>query len=315
MKKILVTALSFCLTLIMLSACAQPSAPALVMRAKWYDDLNIEMVEPILEVLEYQVSFKAPDTRPAVYLEDISGDYTVSLGVEDGCYLYSTSLNTSGVYAENQERVEFTDAVQTAVKFKGLDKSLSPVSSSKSYDGYGFSPFGNGISNRVVKYDFSYVINYDGQKAKVDFTKPISGVLNEQSYSKLGKKSIYLDNEQLLFAIRGFDLTEKFSQSFTCISPVDGKVQTVSVTTGETPFSQLEFKDFSQNGAVSDKTLPAIKIQVSLSAKMSGSPLVCYYAAEKGKDSSFYQRLLRMESTLPGEMGTLVYTLKSVTLS
>ena len=98
------------------------------------------------------------------------------------------------------------------------------------------------------------------------------------------------------------------------VNPLTQKLQKLIISAvDDTPYSEMELEELTENGAeAQNKKISVIKLQISLNEKMSGSPFICYFAARLNEQNEYFTRLIKMETTIFGELGTLVYTLKSV---
>ena len=121
----------------------------------------------------------------------------------------------------------------------------------------------------------------------------------------MGEKLSYLDNEQLLLALRAFD-TSTTSGNVNTYSPFTKATQKIGIsfTNEEEASAQLSI---SENGAeATQKKFKYRKATLSIKATNSGQSQTAWVATENRNV------ILRLETPYSFNHGKLVYTLKSI---
>ena len=128
---------------------------------------------------------------------------------------------------------------------------------------------------------------------------------------EIDEKYTYLDNEQLLFALRGLD--QKSSPSFYVYAPFSNKVQTIyarfdALTTGET----FSFNTEDGKGADTLRAISYYPVTLGIDEKNSGSTQTVWLAERTNASNNEYRNvILSMKVTLAYNVGTLHYSLQS----
>lgn len=318
MKKGLLLSVIMLAAVIAATGCSAGN-PSIFIQANWHSNNSHENVVFVDETLEYKVEYSDKDkTYNDLTVENFSGSYTTRLTVEsvDGVdtYKLTDSLNVSGDYVVGETRTPFADEVKTEVWFKGIVSKLTPVKSTRDYKGH--TPLANGtIEYYEYKYSTEYTDN-SGKATLVSCSENIKNKKESKTYNGLGKKSVYFDNEQLLFVVRAFDLKENFSQTFTAMIPLDERTYSVKVSVGSKPYETFNLKNaVKQDGALiaEDKYVSTIRTSIVLNETMNGKPYTCHYAVKSDEANfvNYNARLMKMEMPLVG-IGSYIYTLTSV---
>ena len=127
------------------------------------------------------------------------------------------------------------------------------------------------------------------------------------------KKYTYLDNEQLLFALRGLDPSSTSAPKFLVYNAFADVVQTIKVS-----FSSETGEDFEivKNGTTVKDTIPYYSADVSIDSKNPGATQTAWLAKAIDPSVNTYRNVvLRLEAPLSYNLGTLVYKLKSANFS
>ena len=313
-RKSIFSCVALFLTASFLTACVNTSQK-IIFSSNWQADNTVQQNE-LTETLEYDVTFeKASPIYDDYTLDYTNGKYTTNLKTEqlDGrtIYAYETKLEITAVYqfgSDNSESVQ--DSVYSLVKFEKSDKALRPISSHKEVLSH--SP-ANGADSPDKCYelfhysvDISYNENYSGETVIKDLKNPQSFKVNTEKYT-------CLDNEQILFALRGVNPSLSSSLKFNVYSPYVNATQSVKAT-----FATEEGMDFSftRNGAAIKETIQYYPVSVVLNEQNSGATQTAWITKSTGVQSNTYRNVvLRLETPLSYNLGSLVYTLKSATFS
>lgn len=272
------------------------------------------------ETLEYDVKYESNNISTPYTLDYTNGKYKTELvaSVEaDGrkIYTYKTELSITAVYTFNGEIVEFDDKTLTEVKFE-QGSSLRPISSRKEIVSHSpsesiSSVIPTEISDCYKQYDYTIETVYSGNGAgNCTVTKNGDNPFVTQDDFELDiEKLSYLDNEQLLFALRGLKAVASTSSTFMVYSPFTKngqKIQAVWSTKAGTQFNYL------RNGTAVKETIEYFPVNISIDSKNPGATQTAWYAATTDPQNNTYRNvMLRLEVPISYNLGTLVYQLSS----
>lgn len=323
MKKLSILSLCAVLPLALLAGCSG-GAP-LALQANWYLDPSVTSGEGTHETLEYAVSF-SPKTVDG-FSADYSGVYRTELkddeislpqgGTQRGYHL-DALLETDVTFTLNGLTGEtLHDTVRSHVEFFYADTRLQPVRSRKEYTTHVPIESPVSVSTCYIEYHYVYEIEYDGtDSAKETYTDLMpqqndggEAVLPdpvERTYS-IGGSNTFLDNEEVLFALRGLDMQS--AVSFCSINSAMGRVETVSVPT---PSAETRKVNFTMNGEEVDATIDVYKLSCAYSGKTPGQTQELCYAARPAEGANTYRCVLvYMKTPILRSLGDLQYELKS----
>lgn len=322
-KKKLGTILALTLGITCLSACTD-NDKNVVFGRYWQE--NATVMQDVDETLEYDVSFKASTGMNGLgytFTYD-NGKYVTALKSEKlgekTVYRYTTSLNIDVTYTKNGGEPETkSDWVETEVVFSTIGESLRPITSEKKFVSH--TPINSVPADSqscYVRYAYEVKTTYtdDGERGTSVLTTDFDDeekktVLEGQTFS-LGSKYTYLDNEQLLFALRGIS-AETSSTQVNIYSPFAEEKQRVQITFNDDDFGG-EFL-ISENGSeATKKTIPYQEVTVGLKETYSGASQTLWIAKPNDVSKNTYRNvILKMETPLSYNFGSLIYTLKSIT--
>lgn len=279
--------------------------------------------EQIDETLTYGVTFeKAAGYEALGYTLSYSdGTYVTQLKSEqlDGknVYRYTTALNIKVTYQYGtSEPVTLEDSIVTESVFLDAANNLRPISSSKKV--ISNSPNNGGASkveNCYISYNYEITTTYNenGKNATckiVNNAKPDAPVTQETAFSISTKKYSYLDNEQLLFALRGFP-SNSSSSKVQIYSPFLDTTQKINLS-----FSSEEGKEFTlkENGEDVKKNITYIPVSLTIDGNNPGATQKAWIAKTTNPQKNTNRNvMLQLETPLSYNIGKLVYTLNSVT--
>ena len=316
--------LALALPLALLCACNNTSS--LTFGAYWYGDTtNSNIFSGETETLEYAVSFVPAET--ADLRLSYEGTYTMRLGDEnrlvDGasvpCYHLSAELSVKATFTLGTESKSFEDSVVSDVYFLSVAEGLRPLESSKTV--ISTSPLNahpasldKDVAYHTFRYTTKIVYATDLSSAsfKLDNLDSDTDDNNEAVTLSLGDKGSYLDNEQLLFALRGLDMTS--SESFRTINPTKRMEEKIAFS--DTPESVLQPANFTLNGEEINMEIEARKLSLSYQSEASGQAQTFVYATHNSTAGNRYRHvLLSYEAPAVQSVGTVVYTLKAATFT
>lgn len=323
MKKIRLAGLLLLAPLTLLSACS--GGTPLSFTANWYRNTALGgSVNDTLEELTYEVSFTPAENDSSFSVEYDTGSYTTRLinaniALSDGStkegYIYTTELTISGRYRLGSEVSEdFSDRVSSSVSFLPVTDGLKPVKSEKEV--LSTSPLlslPETLEGAIETYHYTYDVSYD---AALTTATAVYTDLNAETPAPETREyaidgtTTYLDNEQILFALRGLSLSSV--ATFRTVNSVMGIVTEVSTGTSTTgPTSLKESVDFTMDGTAVKTEIDAVQVPIIYQSTPSGQQQNLVYAATTDTNNNTYRNvLLRMEVPVLQSLGTLVYRLK-----
>ena len=310
------------LPLSMLCACGGTIID-LSFNANWYRNTSLRAnLENTLEQLEYSVSFEE-NQKPGLSISYSDGVYKTELKngqveLDDSNregYIYTTDLFLNVCFEVNGSKSEvFADKVHTEVQFLSAADGLKPVKSYKEV--YCHAPLTASpatLSGAYEGYAFSYSVEYNDEltKAETKFCDLVTGSEKSKTFTLKGAGS-YLDNEQILFALRGVDLS--FGWSFRSINTVQNKREVLSVTNLGVNTAAV---DFEMDGTqVKLDELAAYTVSLGYSGSDVGQPQSLVYARTTDPAANTYRNvLLEMKVPVYYTLGTLNYKLVKATFT
>lgn len=315
-NKKLLTLVSAGLCTVLFASCSGGSSTTF--SANWYANTSTNIVvEGTGETLTYKVGMKedsSSNTSYSIFYTD--GKYTTTLSAETNngelVYSYQTKLTISVQYSYQSEVSDkFNDIITSKVLFKNTKSGLQPLYSEKNVESHSPNNSSSSLSGCYTYYKYSFVVDYEDNctVGKTTFTD-LSG---EESAEKkrdfsIGDKYTYIDNEELLFALRGVSLDS--SQQLQSYNTAAKAVQPVKITPSS---SETEEFDFVMNGQTGKKAIEYYPVTISYVADFPGSAQTAWYAkpGEKTSFNTYRNVLLRLEAPVSYGCGTLVYELKT----
>ncbi len=277
------------------------------------------------ETLKYKVSFEKSSGLDAVNygLNYSNGTYTATLTPlpDKSGYEYTTSLAIDVTYTLGETSETFTDEMNSTVIFKSSGSSLQPISSEKTMVCH--SPANVDGASKIeacyLKYEYKIETNYENDlsKGKTVITNLAATENNTttREFEIEDDKYTYLDNEQLLLALRGVSPSLNSAPTFLVYAPFTAAVQSIktsfSTTTSKTSFT------FQQNGNSVTKELSYREVSVSIDSKTPGATQTVWIAdkATNPLENENRNVILKMETPISYNLGTLIYELTEETYS
>ena len=296
----------------------------LTFNANWYRNTSLRSnLEGTLEQLEYAVTFDAADKHgfavsysDGVYKTELkNGQVELDDSKREG-YFYTTDLTINVCFELNGEKSEvFEDRVHTEVQFLSAADGLRPV---KSYmEVYCHAPMTDTpitLSGSYAENFFSYTVEYDDEltRAETEFCNLVSESKPQSKSFKLKGAGSFLDNEQILFALRGVDLS--VGATFRSINYVQNKPEQISFTNTGTKTAAV---DFEMDGTqVRLEELAVHTVSLSYSSSGAGQPRSLVYAQTTDPTANTYRNvLLEMQVPVYYTLGTLNYKLVKATFT
>ena len=270
------------------------------------------------EILEYDITFKAAEVSLVDYKVDYSnGKYTTRLEYVEAedLYVYTTALNITAQYTFNGETKSVDDSITSEVKFRSGEYSLQPVSSKKEI--VGSTPLTvtpETVDDCFTQFHYTLETTYNAdcsEGTSVITNIPAEGepYARDNDFEIEQKKFSYLDNEQLLFALRGIPNSTS-SATVLVYSPFANAVQKVSMSYATEESAEFTFL---KNGAEQKGLITYRPISLVLDEQNPGATQTVWIAKYEDATANKNRNvMLRLETPLSYGLGTLTYTLKSV---
>lgn len=334
MNKKRVAGLMLLLPLGLLAACGSSGPSTLSISANWYENTTTSHTDYSAEELHYAVTFTPPSVPGDCTVSYEEGTYNTSFETcryefEDkssaNIYCYKTSLNISGRYTyKGGASKDFDDFVTSTVYFRTAQDGLIPIKSTKEIKST--SPLANPTENAFCEevhiiYDVVYntASSYNAalQSAKVTATLPdAEGQKTADPVEvEIDCDGSYFDNEEILFALRGLDMSA--ISNFYTMDPRTNEV--VGVTYAGTPektaFTPTKDSPITVEEAAVEGEIQAYTLRFYYDTDRSGPQRTAIYAAKLSPRNTYRNVLLQLEDPIPNGYGTLIYTLRSATFA
>ena len=237
----------------------------------------------------------------------------------DKLYRYETtfSIDVQYVLKKTGETSEtFTDSVKTVAYFKGAANGLTPIYSHKEL--ICKSPVGSDVSKLnqcYVSYHLTTDIDYTAKKAASTIRDYEGTYLRKEKDAEFAEKTstftpssedyTYLDNEQLLFAIRGMGTS---ATSFSVYQAPERTKKKIDVTVGKKTGYTVKAGILGEK----EKNVHYRAYTLTYDSANPGGAQVAWIANTTDADDNTNRNvMLRLETPLGYNIGSLVYTLKS----
>ncbi len=273
--------------------------------------------------------------------EEIPEGYRTEESETENIYVYETSLTISGTYElrSNGAKKTFEDELVTKSYFRPAGKNLQPVYSYQKIKNTSPATLtASSIDSAFEQVDEVYETFYNKGCSQATTIKTVPGK-DGSTTSRIGLSSDYsnFDNSQLRAAIRAFTLSGGSSRTFYVVTPQNDNIQSVSASIG----SPVELNPLDQTQALiinalknapedyiffdgtiankqenqSDRNFRFNPVSLEINESLQGTtPTMWYSTVENNNVNSTRCVLLRMSTPLAFGLGTLNYTLKSLTL-
>jgi hypothetical protein len=174
------------------------------------------------------------------------------------------------------------------------------------------STAGATVNDCYEKYDYTVDITYNGAGGTVvvdnreidtDNTTPTAFEIEDSD------DYTYLDNEQLLFALRGVNPSINTSPNFQIYAALQNQTQIVNATFEKVETSKFTF---ALNGeAARERDISYYPVSLSLQQANNGQPQTVWYAKTTDAANNTYRNvMLYMETPVFANNGSLCYKLK-----
>lgn len=275
-------------------------------------------------------------TETPVTLPPAATDSNISAG-EDKVYRITmtfelpVSYTFKGETDADNKTYNFTDRITSEVYFKNHANSLSPLYSIKTYDTTDFR------SNIIRRYAYQTEVKWNNGRAQLiikDLTETKTEPTPDDNYRLITvdnsditikyKEGTVLDNEELLFSVRGMNLAENFNRTVGIFDTAYKSLQNTTVSCIKIepvtdPWS-LKIGTTESNYTNTSTFFTTI---IRSNSTYSGTATLCYYQIMnyEGEDETVTAEsnargwLIKMVTKLPNSLGALEYRLKSVEIT
>lgn len=309
MKKTRIAGALLLAPLFLFAACGAP-VQDLSFRANWYaGNTGDEHIVDTFEQLEYSVASSDESAvriqgTCVVTLKDKKLDFVSG---EPRGYELVTSTELTFTDGETQ----FTDMVTSTVEFLPAGKDLRPMRSEKTASAH--SPVNNGNGIHWEENHYTYLVEYDEDLRTAKATLSREGAMPiETEYSNLKRGGLYLDNEEILFALRGLSFTTSFN--FRSINPARPEYDKTALVGVSTPTDMTGTFSFEADGATITAE-NAVRVYLLYQEDNTGLQQTLYYAKAPGSVNLYRNVLLRADIPIAYGIGVLRYDLKKATFS
>lgn len=282
----------------------------------WYQDADIPTSSA--ETLVYDVHFKQSSGISQNFTVDYKGTMTTVLSkADEDKFRYESNLVMDVTYTLNGEQTTLQDTVYSWVEFKN-DKALSPIASHKEIVNH--SPVNatvDALDKCYVKYAYTLDTTYADDLSSGS-TKLVNNETEDAKNNtfELENKLTVIDNELLLLALRGINPATYPNPSFAVYAPFTNAVQTVkaSFSTKEEGTEFTFKKDLEEEKK--SRVINYRAATLSIDDKNPGQSQTAWIAETSDFKSNTYRNvILRLETPISYNLGTLVYELSSAEFS
>jgi hypothetical protein len=290
--------------------------------ANWYYDTTTKNTSENVETLKYDVTFEKTEGlfEKSYLVHYDNGTYVTELKTTtangETVYEYKTELSIPVTFehrASGEVSETFTDSVVSVVRFKPAVSGLAPVYSEKTMKCH--SPVGAeaaSIDSCYIAYDYTVSVTYDGTAASYKIADTEENVI-EKTFTASQKDYSYLDNEQILFALRGMPAS---SQKFVSYSPLTRAMQTISVSVGDKKGLETEFKLNGATNPTAKKNVSYYPFTLKINSKTPGASQEIWVAETTNPLQNTYRNvILKMKMPVSYNIGSLIYTLTEATFA
>lgn len=298
-------------------------------QTNWYRNTSLgDALAGTNEQLEYEVTMSESTPQSGFSVQYTNGVYKTSLvnstvqmdtRSTEGYVLESTLEMDVSFTLNGQSTEVMHDSVTSHVEFLPVGAHLCPLSSVKTIHCHTPNNGPASLDGCFTEYHYSYAIEYDDRltTAKVtysDLMEDAGGNTPEPTVKEVSieGKGTYLDNEEILFALRGMNFS--LSPTFRTYNTTMGSVQ--SVVLRQSTKEVAESVDFERDGAqFRAEALAAVEVHPGYSNNI-GLPRVIVLAKKTSDTNNENRNVpLRIETTILRNLGTLRYTLKKATFT
>ncbi len=274
--------------------------------------------EPTNEVLEYKVEHEGNDSNQYYKLSYSDGMYitTLTKGANDEPLTLKSEFSIELTYEYGGLTKKVEDSVISEITFMpGLSGMLRPIRSKKVLQTHSPSQSEpQKLEDCYVAYSQTVETTYNA-----DCTKGTSVITNHNSGKETKTdfemedldKYTYVDNEQLLFALRC--MTPSSTAKLMVYSPFDS-MQVISTSFGSAKTAKLE--NLTINGETKEHEIPYYPVTLKIQKEHSGGSQTAWIAKTQDTENNTYRNIMiKYIVPLPLSFGEFHYTLTSATFA
>lgn len=319
MKKFAFAALLLAAPLV-LTACGGSASP-LVIESNWYNDTKLgDNIAGTYEKLVYTVGTDGgrPVVRDGYSVFYTDGTYTTELNTkqsafEDGTeafvYTLTQDLSVKIVFSYGTATHEYTETSHSYVEFLSVAQRLRPVASFREVSCH--VPTSYPAADRLCEeYHYSYEVKYDPSTtaAKVIYKDLAASTERTDTYELEGDGT-YLDNEEIMFALRGV-------YSFTAFRTFNTSMgRVMDVESRENKTNEIRHFVYTRNGTPFDGDLDTYQYEIGYGGGVGVAATLLYAAKTNDIGNEHRNVLLNMKLPVLNGFGSLSYTLTEATFN
>ncbi len=321
-RKTITTAISAVLGLSLLSACG--TNYKVTFYDFWKKSIETTILQTVTETCAYDVSFTAGandsytvnyqnGTYKTTFISETNGNQTQ--------YTYKTEMTVQVQYKVGEQTSAWLDDSMTStVKFQSSQNGLKPISAEKRGKTHSPTAITAGtLESAYVYYDLTVKTDYseacDSATTTITNNEKTENNVQTNSFSIKHDTYNYLDNEQLVFALRCVDPAASSAQRFQVYAPFNQGIQTIYANYGTEATADFEV-DIDGNKATRKITYYPTTMKIGSQGNNSGATQTLWIAKTDNPQNNTYRNvILRQETPLAYNLGTLVFNLKTVTFA
>lgn len=289
----------------------------------WFKD-SLTKEANFFEQAEYIVTSKPSESGYSNYKVDYTGNFTTTLeySATENIYTFATKLEVTAIFALGETTKELKDTATAWVKFDGEGNALRPLSSYKKMLCH--TPLNGTFESVETCYatvDYEYSADYEKNELKGNCK--ITNNRNEEIDMDLSntfdflKNYTFIDNEQILIAVRGFaaDTVSATVSTYSAFAESMQKVKFSFTDADENASETFNYTLISADGTENTATKNVLcrTAKISLDQKNPGATQIVKFAKTKNASDNDYRNLiLQITTPLAYNMGEIYYTLKTV---
>lgn len=316
-KLIAVAVCTACAGATLLSSCGEVKAS---IEPAWYKNTTLNSnISNTKEVLTYKIDFEkgSNNTVTASYSNGVytttlvNGIYTWENNEVENVYIYTTEMSVDATFSANGQSVTYTDTISSEVIFSNAENSLKPIKSEKKAKTH-FPMYASisSVETEIAEYEYTVTNTYNSS-----CTKGVSVYKDNDTEKKtefeIEDDLTFLDNEQLLFAIRGLSLGANASHSLRTYDSSSKLVSEIIVSNKSVSTLTPTFTLGAEKTPIAEP-ITYNEASVKVNATQSGVEQICYYAAKTSATNNLYRNVMILNKvTMPYSIGTLVFSLEN----
>ena len=308
------------MSVMLFASCTTPSKKV-KFSENWYLDTTYSIKENVNETLTYSVTFEAgsnADTQyrslhynEGVYTTTLVSEYSDTLG--SYVYRYTTELKVSGEHEckTSGEVKNFDDTVTSEVVFTSAMQGLKPISSTKAITSHTPTVVSQPltIADCYTKYDYTIETSYNedlsGTSVRTVYMEGQDPHVTTTPFKAKNDDYTTLDNEQLLFALRG--MSSYSAQTFNVYNDAWKRSQLVTLSVLA---EESEEFSFELNGEKKKATIAYIPVALNMKEQNNGADKSVWIAKTTDRTNNTYRNvILKFSLPVNNAFGTFEYKL------